>query len=115
MVTDNYYEKTLKYEEQITRIKNTQALNEKPDIAFARDKGMLILTMPEISGQRNFSGNVHLFRPSNFKLDRNFILQLDQQGRQIIPLTAIERGKWEIQIRWSDNQKEYYFEQVINI
>ena len=115
MVTNNYYEKTLKYEEQITRIKNTNALLQKPEIAFNKDKTFLILTMPKISGKRNFTGMIHLFRPSNFRMDRTFMLQIDDQGIQLIPLSNLQPGKWEIQIQWSDGQKEYYLEKVLII
>ena len=113
MVTDNYYEKTLKYEDQIDRIRNTNALPEKPLAVLSRDKAFVILTMPEISGRRNFEGNVHLFRPSNFKLDRNFPLQLNDQGIQLIPVSDLDSGKWEIQIQWQVSEKEYYFEQIL--
>ena len=113
MVTDNYYEKTLKYEDQIDRIRNTNALPEKPLAVLSRDKAFVILTMPEISGRRNFEGNVHLFRPSNFKLDRNFPLQLNNQGIQLIPVSDLDSGKWEIQIQWQVSEKEYYFEQIL--
>jgi nitrogen fixation protein FixH len=113
MVTSNYYEKTLKYEDQITRIRNANALEVKPDVAFNRDKSFLILNMPEISGARNFTGKIHFFRASNAKLDQSFTLQCDAQGRQYIPLSNIENGKWKIQIEWTDKTKEYYFEQIV--
>ena len=115
MVTSNYYEKTLKYEDQITRIKNTNALQVQPDVAFNKEKNILILTMPEISGERNFAGVINFFRPSDSKLDQSFVLQCDDQGRQLLPLSSFETGKWEIQIQWADDQKEYYFEKVVII
>ena len=113
MVTDDYYEKTLKYEDQIARIRNTNTLSEKPLAVLSNDKTFLILTMPEISGKRNFEGKIHLFRPSNFRLDRNFPLQLNSQGIQLIPAQDLDSGKWEIQIQWRAAEKEYYFEQVL--
>ena len=113
MVTNNYYEKTLKYEDQITRIRNANALYEKPDIAYNRDKTVLILTMPEISGVRKFTGKIHFFRASNARLDLSFPMRCNARGKQFIPLSNIESGKWKIQIEWTDKVKEYYFEQVV--
>jgi len=115
MVTSDYYEKTLVYEDQITRINNTNALEIKPNIAFNGEKTFLILTMPEISGARNFNGTIHLFRPSDSKLDKNIELVLNDHGKQFIPLADLQKGKWEVKIQWSDGYKEYYFEQVIYI
>ena len=115
MVTSNYYEKTLVYEDQITRIRNTNTLPTKPEIAFSRDKTNLILTMPEISGARNFNGTVRLFRASDSKLDKNFKLTINDLGQQLIPIANLQKGKWEVQIQWSDGHKEYYFKQVVNI
>jgi hypothetical protein len=113
MVTDNYYEKTLKYEEQIGRIRNTDTLPEKPQAVLSKDKAFLILTMPEISGTRDFKGDIHLFRPSNFRLDRKIPLQLSKQGIQLIPVSDLDTGKWQVQIQWAVAEKEYYFEKVL--
>ena len=115
MVTSNYYEKTLTYEDQITRIKNTKALTQQPDIAFNQDKSVMILTMPEILEEKNYTGKIKFFRPSNSSMDKSLKLQCDAQGKQIIPLSTLVSGKWKVQLLWSDGQKEYYFEKVIII
>lgn len=115
MVTSNYYEKTLKYEDQITRIKNTNALPEQPDISFNKNKTVLVLAMPEIGGNRSFTGEISFFRPSNSHMDKRIALKCDDRGEQLISLSNLEKGKWKIQILWGDGQKEYYFEKVIII
>ena len=115
MVTSNYYEKTLTYEEQITRIKNTKALTQQPGIAFSKDKTFMILTMPEILEDNNYTGTIRFFRPSNSSMDKSLELRCDSEGKQIIPISTLISGKWKVKLLWSDGLKEYYFEKVIII
>jgi nitrogen fixation protein FixH len=112
MVTNNYYEKTLIYEQQITRIKNTQAFAHEPEMAFSRDKAFLILSMPMLIENDQYKGTIQFFRPSDSKLDKKFGLSCDAHGKQYIPLAEMSHGKWKLQLLWSDGQKEYYYEKV---
>lgn len=115
LVTNNYYEKTLTYQSQIDRIKNTQALTQQPDISFSKEKTEMILTMPLLSKGHSYSGTIRFFRPSNSSLDQNFILKCNTQGIQHISLSTVASGMWKIQLQWSDGQKEYYLEKAIVI
>lgn len=113
MVTSNYYEKTLTYEEQITRIKNAKGLAQQPDIAFNKDKTSMILTLPESMEGKSYQGTIKFFRPSDSSMDRMLELQCDEQGKQIVPISSLNKGKWKVKLLWSDGQKEFYFEKVI--
>ena len=41
LVTEDYYQQELAYEEQILRLKNTESLPEKPTFNFSSDKNLL--------------------------------------------------------------------------
>jgi nitrogen fixation protein FixH len=113
MVTENYYQKSLNYEEQITRIKNTNALETKPLFNPSRTTNEIFLIMPEIFNNKNVKGKIIFFRPSDSNLDQTISLKLNENNIQIIPVTGIVTGKWQAQLFWSDGKTDYYYEQVL--
>jgi len=113
LVTPDYYAKTLTYEQQIERMNNAAALSSAPLVEVKQS--MLTLTMPrEVHGARA-KGNVTLFRPSNAQIDVTVPLSCDAQGRQYLPVEGLPRGLWRIKITWQDAEKEYYFEEAVNL
>ncbi len=115
LVTINYYEKTLTYENQIQAIKNVNALDKKPIVAIEKSQMRIILVMPENFNPDTIQGKILFFRPSDMHFDISFDLKCNSQNQQIFPLEKMAKGKWRIKMDWTDGSKEYYFEQVIFI
>lgn len=115
LVTDRYYEKDLIYEAQITRIRNTKALEQKPAFMIDRKTGVLVLEMPSFFVSENLRGKIKLFRPSQAQLDRSINLLCDDENKQAISIANMPAGKWRFQLTWSDGQKEYYWEEILII
>ncbi len=113
LVTPDYYAKTLTYEQQIERMNNAAALSSVPTIEIRQS--MLTLTMPDEARDGKAKGNVTLFRPSNAQIDVTVPLSCDAQGRQYLPVEGLPRGLWRIKIAWQDAEKEYYFEEAVNL
>src|SRR5210317_2103331 len=65
LVTPNYYEKTLKYDNQIEAIKNTRSLIKKPLFSVNKRKEYIFLQMPEIFSSGETVGEILFFRPSD--------------------------------------------------
>ena len=80
LVTEDYYKKELAYEEQITRLKNTKTLENKPSFGLSKDKKLVVLSFPE--GLVPEKGEILLYRPSDFTQDRRFKLGLDENLQQ---------------------------------
>lgn len=108
LVSANYYEQELKYQEQIDRVKNTNALAEKPLLEVV-DRVMEVryAGMGEIT-----SGELELFRPSDAKLDRKFALAADATVQRF-DLSGFPGGMYKARMRWMQGGKEYYLEQTI--
>jgi hypothetical protein len=113
LVTERYYEKDLIYEAQITRIRNSNALEQKPGFVLNRKAGVLILEMPSNFVSQNLRGKIKLFRPSQAQLDRSINLACNTINKQIISIANMPAGKWRFQLTWSDGQKEYYWEDIL--
>ena len=113
MVTENYYEKTLNYEEQITRIRNTNALKTKPVFNANKATKEIYLIMPENFDKETVKGKITFFRPSDSNLDQTIDLKINENNVQVIPVSGIVDGKWEAQLLWTDGNLDYYYKQVL--
>ena len=113
MVTENYYQKTLNYEEQITKIRNTNALKIKPKFTYNKVKGEILLFIPEVFDSKTTKGKITFFRPSDSKLDQAINLKLDENNIQLIPVSGIVNGKWNVQLSWTDGKQDYYYKQIM--
>lgn len=110
LVSENYYEQELAYEDQIQRIKNTQSLSERPQVVVNREAAKVQLVFPESLRASIDEGKLHFFRPSNAALDKDFTISLDQDGKQSFEVKDFSQGLWKAQITWKYRNKEYYQE-----
>lgn len=114
MVTDNYYEKDLQYQQQIEKIKNTRSLIEKPQVLYRSTDKIVSITFPERINN-DIEGEIQLFRPSDHKMDKSYKISLDEYGRQLIHVSALSRGEWYVKLMWTDQHDEFYDEVKIFI
>jgi hypothetical protein len=113
LVTDNYYEKTLSYQDEIDKQNRTKALDEKVKILFNGKMVNIIFPSEYLIG--NISGEIYFYRPSNPSLDFRIPLLLNENGNQFIPVERIEKGFWRLKIDWLMSENAYYYEGVIAI
>jgi hypothetical protein len=112
LVSDNYYEKSLVYQEEIDKQSRTKTLNEQVKINF-NGQAVNVLFPTEYSVKK-ISGEIFFYRPSNPKLD--FVLPIQViNGNQIIPVTRLEKGFWRIKLNWVMDGNGYYNERAITI
>ncbi len=110
LVSKDYYQEELAYQDQIIRISNTNQLEQKPVIQ--KTGNFIEITFEQFSEIEN--GALKLFRPSDAGMDR--IFELKTQGKkQIFPVDELKKGMYRARMQWTMNGKEYYMEEVINI
>jgi len=113
LVADDYYQQELEYEEQITRLKNTQALENKPSFEKSDDGKLIVLTFPqELVPEK---GHILLYRPSDFTKDRKFKLELDEDKQQGFISESLQSGLWKAKVFWQEDDKVFFQEFVIVI
>jgi hypothetical protein len=113
LVTDDYYEKELRYQQQIDIMNNSNDLDEKISISFSDDT--IMVRYPKIGDWNSYRGTVSLFRPSDKSKDSTIVVALDSSFRQSIHSAALAAGLWRMKIAWSVDGKEYYHEQPLMI
>ena len=46
-------------------------------------------------------------------LDRVLDLAPDASGRQVLSTAGLAGGRWLVQLRWTANARDYYYEQAV--
>jgi len=112
LVSDNYYEKSLVYQEEIDKQSRTKTLNEQVKINFNGE--VVRILIPSEYLEKEISGEIFFYRPSNPKLD--FVLPIHLvDGNQIIPVKRLEKGFWRVKLNWMMDSNGYYNERAITI
>ena len=110
LVTDNYYEKELRYQEQIDIMNNARKLNNKTVIRQVNNFIEIIFPL------KPHRGRIHLYRPSDAAKDFNLeISTVDNSLTQYIDITALDNGYWKVKVNWITDGTEYYTEENLMI
>jgi nitrogen fixation protein FixH len=113
LVRSDYYEEELRFQQQLDRVKRTQLSGQSAAIQYDSRHECITLDLPGAGGPAN--GSIHLYRPSDAKLDRDLPLSVDAQGRQSLDARALQTGLWRVRVQWTRQGQEYYSDQAIVI
>lgn len=111
LVSKDYYQEELVYEDQIQRLNNVAALNEKPVISVVDH--MVQVEFSQFSSMNH--AELHIFCPSNAGMDRKFPLNPTDKTVQFFKLDPLQKGMHRAKLQWEMNGKEFYLEEVIFI
>ncbi|GAB2628635.1 FixH family protein [Belliella aquatica] len=109
LVTQNYYEEEIKYQDQIDKIVNAHNLDYEV-LAYNTQLKRVVMNLPVGS-----KGTVHLFRPSDARLDQKIDFQLLNVEENYIDVKDLKAGYWKVKLTWEENGVAYYEEKKINI
>jgi hypothetical protein len=115
LVVDDYYEKELKYQQQIDRINRAKALSEPVSWHYDKTNKHVTIHFPDDINAKNIRGNILFFRPSDATQDKIVALRLSPDNLQTISTQHLVPGLWKIKIFWQENQKDFYTEGILVI
>lgn len=113
LVEKDYYNKELKYQEQIDKESNTKRLEEKISIENINDH--LIIAFPEEFIIDSIKGEILLYRPSSSKLDIKIPIELNNKNTISIPTQNLVKGKYEVKIDYEYLGKPYFQKKTVFI
>ena len=111
LVSNDYYNKEIKYQQQIERLTRTRQLPEQPKIQITGES--IAIKFPSSICGKEITGEIQLYFPADASKDKKIKIALDDSCGQNISITALSRGQWKIIINWKMNNEEYYTEQLI--
>lgn len=114
LVASDYYNKGIHHQEQIDRMNRTNKMGD--EVSISPENGFIRLTLPKSFVQKNLTGVIQFYRPSNGKKDFAVALSIDSSGQQLISTNSMDKGYWKVKLNWIQDAVEYYKESsfVIN-
>ncbi len=106
LVTQNYYEEEIRYQEHIDKVNNARDLGISV-LDFDTKNKVIDLNLPADS-----SGSIHLFRPSDARLDQKLTIDSDKKS---LDLSGLKPGYWHIKLTWEKDGIAYYEEKKIDL
>lgn len=112
LVSADYYQQELDYQNQIDRIENTSILKVVPAITIIHDSLRLVYgNLKAVT-----SGVLKLTRASSSRYDVSFKIPLNEETGQLsFPLKDLPPGRYKGSFAWVMNGKEYYMDQPIDL
>ena len=111
LVSPDYYDDEIAYQDRIDSITRTKELGETPTIAVEDDQ--VRLSFPSGFAPRVAEGKVHLYRPSDARQDLVVPLVLNAEGRQFVSLFGKPDGLWHVRVSWEMEAQSYYYEEPL--
>ena len=111
LVTENYYDEEIQFQQKIDRIKRTNALTEP--LRWHIEGDQLIVQFPANVGTAE--GKIHFYCPANSHNDRDIQLKPDTQKINRISLSALPAGHYTFQIDWKADGQEYWNEGKVDV
>lgn len=112
-VTENYYDKELKFQDQIDHSQNAEKLSEKIKVSQNTNEGTISISYPSSIDWKSVSGQITFFKPDNADLDFDVKAMCDENHMQQVNSTKMKRGWWNVKISWASGETPYYFEQKL--
>ena len=111
LVVQDYYKAEIDYQQRIEKMKNFNALAEKPVIAFDSVSHSVKINWFE-SGKSLTGGKIYFYRPDKDNSDFEMALNAGSPTSEIKD-TRLFHGKWRMQMEWACNDKSYFTEHII--
>jgi nitrogen fixation protein FixH len=113
LVRPDYYEEELGFQKQMERVSRTRAFAGDASITRDDRSQTILIRLPVIPGQAAGTGQVHLYRPSDARLDRRMPLATDPVGRQVVDTRGLANGLWKLRVTWKAGPEEYFLEHPV--
>ena len=115
LVEDNYYQKSLAFQDKIDQQQNTNNLSEKPIIVTDKSEQTITIKFPDSLAQNGITGTAHFFRPSDKRADQLLPLILTDNSEMTVSSTRFLKGHWVLKLSWESSGVLYYQEENLTI
>jgi len=105
MVTDNYYEEELQYQDVIDAKKRADNLQEKP--TYSQDTSGIKIVFPKGYDNSNTTVKFVLNRTDDQNLDIKKSEQLNADQSILIPAKVLKAGNYTLRLTWTKDKTEY--------
>jgi nitrogen fixation protein FixH len=116
LVSPNYYQQELAYQQRMESVARTVALPAPVQITYEAAARRLTLELPTTLAAAGVRGQVRFFRPSNQKLDFTLpFAPTGQPARQLLSTAHLQPGHWRLRLDFTVGGQAYFIEEVLSI
>ena len=112
LVSADYYEREVRYQSQLDTMNRSQSLATQSVVTFEPAQQTIVITLPAVQ-TRGARGSIHLYRPSDARLDRELSLALNGEGIQRLDAKGLRDGLWKVRVNWSVDGQDYFIDQPV--
>ncbi len=109
LVRDDFYEQEVHFDDKKKMIENYQNLSDK--ITIEKIESGVNITYPESPDE--ISGDILFYRRDDKRLDKTFKINLSENRAQLLQYSEFLEGKYDISIKFNDQDKGYLFQSTI--
>jgi hypothetical protein len=109
LVSADYYEREIKYEGQLDRLRRA---GSQASIVYNAPAQRLQIGLP-LSPGAPLSGFIELYRPSSAALDCRYPLSLDAGGVHTLDVRNLSPGLWKVRVSWNATGQEFFAEKSV--
>ncbi|QNH61692.1 FixH family protein [Hymenobacter sediminicola] len=114
LVSTDYYQQELAYQQRMETEARTAALPAPVDLRYEAAAQRLTVQLPAALAGKAVLGNIRFFRPSNQKLDFSLPLQPNADLQQHINTSKMQPGHWRVRLDFTADQQAYFVEKKIS-
>jgi nitrogen fixation protein FixH len=112
LVAADYYEREVRYQAQLDSMNRSQAVAAKTVVTFEQKQQAIVISLREAKAS-DATGSIHLYRPSDARLDRELPLTLNDDGTQRLDAKQLRDGLWRVRVKWNVTGQEYFLDQPV--
>ena len=109
LVTEDYYQQELEFQEIIDQKKN--ANNLEPGLIYQIDHMDIKFQFPP--SQNQIDGRIQVYRPSNKNFDKWFDIELSDDNSMKISMEDSPLGLYKMMVKWESDSMIYYVEEDV--
>lgn len=113
LVTHDYYEQELRYQQQMDRIGRTRALRSKIKVVQDAVRHRLTIQLPSEHVGHHAMGRIYFYRPSAAGQDQQMELEPDSRGEQSVDVGQFAPGLWKVRVFWTVGDAEYFSDKTV--
>lgn len=115
LVTQDYYERDLRYQQTYDSRARARALGTEAEVAFDAGSRCFRVHLPAWQGTALREATLHLYRPAAAEADRTVPLTLAAEGRCDVDARDLAPGLWRVRVEWKHADQSYLLERQIVI
>lgn len=112
LVSNDYYEREVRYQSQLDSMNRSQGVAARTVVTFEPTQQTIVITLPEAQ-KTGMTGSIHLYRPSDARLDRELPLALSTDGTQRLDAKSLPDGLWKVRVKWNVGGQDYFLDQPV--